>query len=795
MAVQLTIRSSPASRQPFFMQFDRYVIKEILPPFGLGLLVYTFVLLMNQILLLSQMFIDRGVAFKTVLALLFYLIPSVLAFTIPMSVLMGILAGLSRMSSDAEITAFKTLGINYGRLLRPVLFFSFCGWLVTSFLTLYGAPRANYRWVQILTRSVLSKVQFVITPREFNESIPRTVLYIQDIAPDKSWENIFVHFTGEGRAPAVILAEKARMNVFGEEKRAVLELFRGTVHTYQSQTPEDYTVTAFEHREMELDVGGFFASVSNVKRVREKDIRELWVDAALLKREARTAEAAEPNSFRMWPRERNLAAHWIEIHKKFALPFACFIFALLGIALGATTRKGGRTSGFTISIVIILIYYILITAGENLAMDGRLSPWLGMWGPNILLTLCGLAIFLSAHKEWTSLLPFRKSRRPPPEARTGRIRRRPLRLPKPALPFPGILDRYIIRKYLGIFLLGFVSMLAVFVIITFFDRIDSIYEHNKPLALFFSYLWYKIPEFVHLILPMSALIATLLSLGLLTKFNEITAMKACGVSLYRTVLPVLMLAVVVSFVSFYLQENILPSTNRKAEEVWNVVEDRPPRYISRVDRRWVIGRQRDRIFHYRQIDTIASVFHQITIFDIDPRTWTLGRRVFAEKASLLEGELMLSNTWRRDFEGGLPVSFDQQDRMILPVSEDMSYFLKESKEPSQMDFNELSAYIQRSEEQGFETMRFKVDLHSKLAFPLVSLIMVLVGIPFAFSMGKRGALVGIGLAMIIVVVYWVALSVFRSMGYAGLLNPLLAAWGPNLIFGLMGAYLIFTVRT
>ncbi len=795
MAVQLKIRRFSLSRKRFFMLFDRYVIKEVLPPFGLGLLVYTFVLLMNQILLLSQMFIDRGVAFKTVLALLFYLIPSVLAFTIPMSVLMGILAGLSRMSSDAEITAFKTLGINYRRLLRPVLFFSFCGWLVTSFLTLYGAPRANYRWVQTLTRSVLSKVQFIITPREFNESIPRTVLYIQDLAPDRSWENIFVHFTGEGRAPAVILAERARMNVFGEEKRAVLELFQGTVHTYQSQTPEDYTVTAFEHREMELDVAGFFAAVSNVKRVREKDIRELWVDAAALERETRNGAAAGQDSFRMWPRKRNLAAHSIEIHKKFALPFACFIFALLGIALGATTRKGGRTSGFTISIVIILIYYVLITAGENLAMDGRLSPWLGMWGPNLLLALCGLYIFISAYKEWTAIPPLRRSRRPPPEARTRRIRRRSFTLPKPALPFPGILDRYIIRKYLGIFLLGFVSLLAVFIIITFFDRIDSIYEHNKPLTLFFAYLWYKIPEFVHFILPMSALTATLLCLGLLTKFNEITAMKACGVSLYRTILPVVMMALAVSFVSFYLQENILPSTNRKAEEIWNVVEDRPPSHISRVDRRWVIGKQRDRIFHYRQIDTIASVFHQLTIYDIDPLSWTLSRRVFAEKASLREGEMTLSNAWSRDFESGVPVNFEQKEQLILPIAEDMSYFLKESKEPTQMDFNELRAYIQRSEEQGFETMRFKVDLHSKLAFPLVSLIMVLIGIPFAFSMGKRGALVGIGLAMIIVVVYWVALSVFRSMGYAGFLTPLLAAWGPNLLFGLIGVYLLFTVRT
>ena len=135
--------------------FDRYILKEIIPPFLIGLVVYSFVLLMNQILLLSELLIARGVPFKVVLDLLIYLLPSVLAFTVPMSVLMGILAGLSRLSSDAEITAFKTLGISYKRLLRPVLVFSFLGFIMTSFLTLYLAPRANYNWVQTFSESVL----------------------------------------------------------------------------------------------------------------------------------------------------------------------------------------------------------------------------------------------------------------------------------------------------------------------------------------------------------------------------------------------------------------------------------------------------------------------------------------------------------------------------------------------------------------------------------------------------------------------------------------------------------------
>lgn len=776
--------------------FDRYVLKEIVPPFALGLLVYTFVLLMNQILILSEYFIDRGVPLKTVLSLLFYLIPSVLAFTVPMAVLMGILAGLSRMSSDTEITAFKTLGISNRRLLRPVLVFSLCGWLIASFLLLYSAPRANYRFVRTFVGSVLTRIQFTITPREFNETIPRSVLYIQDVAPDNTWENIFVHLAEEGRPPAVIFASRARMNVFGQEKRAVLELFDGTVHTYHSQTPEEYQVTTFEHREVELDVAGFFASVSDVKSVREKDIGELVRDAAVLKQELVAQSPGRPEGGSFDWRRRNLSAHWIEIHKKFSLPFACFIFAFLGIALGATTRKGGRTSGFTVSIAVIIVYYILITGGENLAREGHLAPWLGMWGPNLFLALLGMYFYISSHREWDLRSAVQRKGRGDVATTPKAAGRKPVfRLPRVPLRFPSILDRYIIRKYLAIFVLSFLSMLAVFVIITFFERIDSVYEHHKPLSMFLDYLWFKTPEFMHYVLPVSALVAALVSLGLLSKFNEITAMKACGISLYRVVLPVVVLAVITSGASFYLQENILPATNRKADDVWNAIVDAPPRTTSQVDRRWIMGKSRDRIFHYQRFDTIASAFHGLTLLDIDPETWTLKRRTFAEKGFIEGRSLSLSNCWSLDFTEGQPRNFQRLETLSLDLDEERAYFLSEWKNPSQMSFGELRRYIQRIEERGFETSEFKVNLQFKMSFPLVSLIMVLIGIPFAFSMGKRGTLVGIALSMGIVVVYWVAVSVFRGLGNADLLSPVLAAWGPNIIFGLLGIYLMLTLRT
>ena len=337
-----------------FKFFDRYILREIAPPFGIGLLLCTFVLLMNQILVLSELFIAKGVSFGLAAEVLIYLIPALLAFAVPMAVLMGILAGLSRLSTDSEITAFRTLGISSRRLAWPLFVFAFAGWLVTSYLTLFLAPRANYKWVQTITGSVLAKVQVRIVPREFNETVPKMVLYIQEIDRDKTWRNVFVYLTKDPAEPRLILAREGRLDLFPEAKKATLVLTDGTVHSYPLADPEKYSITSFKRLEEGIDVESLFASMAGRKRVREKDIlelregvRELRADLALRESEekavakpgAEKAETAAPDRA-LRDMTRDLRAHWVEIHKKFALPFVCFIFVLLGLPLGMTTKKG-----------------------------------------------------------------------------------------------------------------------------------------------------------------------------------------------------------------------------------------------------------------------------------------------------------------------------------------------------------------------------------------------------------------------------------------------------------------------
>jgi len=790
--------------------FDRYVLKEVLPPFFMGLSIYTFVFLMDQLLRAPELFIAKGVTLGVTLLLLLYLVPSILAFTVPMSVLMGILAGLSRMSSDSEIIAFKTLGIRPHRLLRPLLVFAGAGWLLASALTLYVAPYFNYKWEVTLAASVLNKVELQFNPREFNESVPNMVVFIEDIGRDKTWRDVFIHFSDQPEEPRIVLARQARLHVYPEAKRAVIEFTGGIQHAGSLSDPDNYyRVESSARTEQEISAEALFSLYKPEKRMRMKNIEELFaglrtlkVKFPLLERDRLDVERRNiakndiqrlENATALADTEHDRRAHLVEIHKKLALPFACWIFVFLGLPLGSSTRKGGRTSGFTLSIVIILIYYICITAGEKTAMDGRISPFLGMWAGNLLFGAFSVYLYSRSARD----LPFFAFllKRPRGLEAGAPAKLSAVRWPRLTLSFPNILDRYVSRKYLFIAGLIFTSLLLISVIVTFFDSIGSLYEHHKPLVLLLDYIRYRIPEFIHYGLPVTTLMAALLTLGLFTKTNEITAMKACGISVYRTVVPLVLLAVVLGALSFHIQENILPRSNKMAAEVWNRINDVPPRSYGYETRNWVVSSSGDRFYHYNFYDPKTATFSRLSVFDIDLAQWTITRRIYAAKAVLKGEDLHLEDGWLREFKNESQSKYEKWAAWDLPPAAGKALVRDEGKEPAYMTYGELREHIRTVGDMGFDTVRFRVDLAAKSSFPFVALIMTLIGIPFAFAMGKRGALVGIGAGLAISVVYWVTIGIFLGLGYVSFLSPFLAAWGPNLIFGLIGLYLLFRLRT
>jgi LPS export ABC transporter permease LptF/LPS export ABC transporter permease LptG len=764
---------------------DRYVLREVVPPFLVGLLLVTFVLLMNQILLLADLFIDKGVPGGQAVRILALLVPSILVFALPMAVLMGILGGLARLSADSEIVAVRTLGIGPGRLARPLLLFGLSGFVITLPLALVLAPRANDAWVRTMTESVLARVPVKVEPLEFNETLPGLVFVVQEVGRDQTWRNVFAWMSEDPSHPRVVMARSGRLRLFPDERRAILELVDGTAYAGPLASPGEDTVTTFERLEEEIDVAGLFPSASSEKRVREKDIGELVRDLRALE-----AAASAPG-----PDSRQIRAHRIEIHKKLALPAACLIFALIGLPLGIMTGRAGRTGGFSLGLAIILIYYALITAGEQAAMNGRISAFLGMWGPDILLAAAGVWLVLAPGRGLPALFSrfFRSSPRPPrpgPSAPGGRVRSR-----AGSIGFPGLLDRYVSRKFLVLLALVLAALTAAAFLFTFFEILDEALRSGKPVRLAALYALAKLPELLAYLLPAAVLTAALLALGLLARTNEATALKSFGVSAYRTVLPVLVLAAAAGFLAFLVQERLVPAAHARAEAAWNEIHDRPPRSSSYLNRHWVLGGNAGRIYHFDYFEPGPSAFGRLSVFDIDARRWALVRRTFAEKAGIEGGALVYRDGWTRDYAAASGPAFSRSAVGRFDAARDMDLFRAPWQEPLRMSFGDLRRYTAEVRAMGFPAVRLRAELAQKISLPFVCLVMALLAVPFGFRMGRKGALVGFGLSVAIAMAYWGTYALFRSLGMAGQLTPFLGAWGANMLFGLAGAIGLLRVRT
>ena len=272
-------------------------------------------------------------------------------------------------------------------------------------------------------------------------------------------------------------------------------------------------------------------------------------------------------------------------------------------------------------------------------------------------------------------------------------------------------------------------------------------------------------------------------------------MKASGVSAYRTVLPVLVLAAAVCGLAFLVQERVVPAANARAESTWGLLHDMPAQSYSFLNRHWVLGRSGDRIYHYDYFDPAASAFSRLSVFDIDAGRWALSRRIFAAKASFEGDDLATIDGWTRDYAASSGPPFVRTASGRIDASGDKKAFRAPLKEPPRMTLGELRRYTAEVRGMGFPAVRLRADLAQKISLPFVSLVMALLAVPFGFRMGRKGTLVGVGLSVVIAMAYWGTFAVFRSLGAAGVLTPFLGAWGASILFGLAGFAGLLRLRT
>jgi len=765
---------------------DRYIFREIFSYALLGLFVFTFIFFVPQLVRLMDLVVSRSAGLGAIALLVACTLPGIFTFTIPMGVLVGVLIGLGRLSADSELIALQSLGFDRKRILLPVGVLAVAAAGATLWMTNWLGPPGLVKLHATEEALSTSQASFEVQPRVFEERFPHIVLYVSDVSGDGTrWKGILLAQTGEDATARITFAVSGIVLPDPEHGTLQFHLSNGTTHEFSRSDPNQYSVTTFGGSDLPVAIAEAGGAARAAPTLLEMPFAEV---------------------LRQY-RKGDVQAR-VEFHRRIAFPAACLVFALLGVPVGIRPQRGGRASGFVVTLLMVSGYYLLFVLGAGLARRGVVPAGLGMWGANLLTALCGLALvpgmdqirsdqgWFDRLRDWLRPRHVQRARH---SARLAAMR--PGHLPGPRAArgnaFPLLMDLYLLRSFFFYTLLFLVAFIFIFHSFTFFELLEDIGKHHIPAPVVLQYFAFLTPFMFYQLVPVAALIGVLVTLGVLSKNNEVTAFKTCGVSLYRLALPLLLAGMALAAVMFSLDDTILPFCNQRQDALRNQIKGRPAQTFFQPRRQWIFG-EGDRLYNYDYFDPQQGLFAGLSVFELDPQTFQLRKRAFAARAKYEAGlhGWVLQDGWVRTFQEGRVSSYKRFRVEDLPeFTEPPSYFNREVRAYTQMSWRELGAYIRELHQAGFDVSRLSVQWHKKFAYPMIAPIIMLLAIPFAFLVGTRGAVGGLALGVGIGILYWATSALAEAIGAAGQLPPVLAGWGSAMVFGFVGLYFLLRMRT
>ncbi len=765
---------------------DRYVWKEMGPPLAIGVAVFTFFLFIDRIYQLTNLVITKNVPFHLVFSLLIFMLPSFLTLTLPMALLVAVLLVCGRLAGDLEVTALKAAGVSPLRLFRPYVVAGLVVTALIAWLTLSITPWATAAFHRQLFKILQTRATTGVKERTFSAAFGQIVIYVEEVTPSQvALKGVLVSDERDPQRSRIILAREGRLLSDEENRRITLRFIDGSINETDVGDPRRFRYTAFALYDMNLAVDSpLTATARDEKPERQLPLGKLRAAAADLERQGQI-----------------VAPYHVEFHKRFALPVAALVFVLVGFPLGIRAHRGGRAVALASSFGIVVSYYIVFNSLEGLALSRRLPAGLAIWLPNLAFGLLGLGLLRAATagvttawmdvfwRIWAGLSPQYAGREvtPPREQRQG-----PLRGPRVST---FIIDRYLVREYLYFLGLGALVGAVLYIVVDLLQTLDRFLRVKPPLLLILQHFAYNMPGELYKGLPLIVLIATVFLFLSLTRQRELDALKAAGISLYRVSLPILLTAFVISLLAVLFQEAALPELNAKAEEVDRVkIRGMLPRHLQRQSQIWYRSSE-TRFLRMALLDPVDKSMEGLLVLEIDPE-FTLVERLDARRARWTPDGWQLSGGVIRRLDPQNRVRSEPFESHLAVMPEHIDDFTQVQKAPDTMSFLELRAFVAKLRQSGHPVAKYMVHLYSKLSFPLVHFIMALVAIPFALVSPKSGGrAVGIGVAIVISVSYWVVDSIALAFAQADLLPPPLAAWTANIVFAGLGTALFLNART
>jgi LPS export ABC transporter permease LptG/LPS export ABC transporter permease LptF len=779
----------------------RYILGEILSLTLIGCALFTFILFMPQLPHILEVVVRNSSTWVDVAEIFVFTLPNLLKVTIPMAVLWGVLLGFSRLAADSEIIAMRASGLGIGYFVRVASIVAVTGTLLGLGNSLYLAPRANQAIIEMQQSLETSQASYEIESRVFYEDFKNFVLYVQDVragAGATNWRQVFMADVSDPVNPVITTAASATV-VNDNPQELIMRLRDGLRDETVADEPGQSNISTFTTADMPLALNP------------QNDVHLGRMDTKLY---------AMPMSA-LFQRIHELGGkpdakgYLIEMYNRFALPMACVVLMLLGVPLGANSRRGGKSAGIVFTILLVFVYYILSLTGISLGHQSGLPAFIAVWAANIIFAVAGIFLLwqmatggqiLSAMAAWASQLPKFKVPAKTNEFQVakflGRFQPRAQRT-RPRSVFPRILDEYILREFVTMFamvLFGFVLLMLVF---TFFELVSDILRNHIALSVVGEYLLNLTPSMLYLITPLAVLIAALVTFGVMNRNSEIIAIKATGISLYRLIVPIVAIAAALAVALFLFDQYYLPQANRRQEALRNQIKGRPTQTYLHPEQKWMMGQkpqpgQPGRIFYYEFFDPDRNEFANLSVFEFDPATFQLTRRIFAKRVvwDADSGGWAFESGWVRDVQGATVTDYRTYLKTTFPeIRATPDYFKKEDVQSQEMNFGQLNRYIRDLQQSGFDTKRLSVALWHKLSYPLITVVMAVLAIPFALSMGRRGSISGVAVAIAVALVYMVVDNLFGAMGYVNYLPASLAAWSADVLFALAGGYLLLKTPT
>jgi LPS export ABC transporter permease LptG len=796
-------------RKPWRLFFS--IFKEALPFTAISFFILTTLVFVQQVGKYSGIILSFQASTQITLRFLLSLIPGIIIITLPVALLLGTVMACSRLSTDGELTAAQSLGISKINLALPFLTLGLLGALFTFHLSSQVAPKALKQLKNLRAKILLEEASTQIRPRVFITSFPNVLLHVQDVDPRTGdWLGVFILQQDPSRGISRLLTSERGLLRITTAPRITLEaqLYRGVSLENRTDPAQNTQPAAISNQAANSQAASDFEKLSIKLTEKGADNGEA-IDASsdfslmTLTEVARAAKGAPEAKARLRAR--------VEWHKRLALSLACltltcvtFIFALRG------KRFSTRPRTVVMILFVAMAFYLVLVAGQNLALSGSLPAWLGVWLSNILLSIYIFKSFISNKQFFpvsalTGIFPApgNRSQRLQETAQKSSSeedKKGESQQSKPSgFSLINLINYLIVSEVTKYYLLALLALVVTSVVFTLFDLIPAMAKSGTSVGYTTSYLLYLAPQLAYYVSPFAMLVAILTGCSVLARTNQFVILACAGQGKWRITTAILITAFSLGFGLWLFSDYLLPFTNREQDIRYHKIKNRQLEQTTiAFGKKWVLGKN-NIIYSYQRIDGDNSLVNT-SMFHLSPSNGVIERATHFGKATQLS-----ANTWQAA-EGWIDTIKPnltiermplQTDNQTVRIEDGSSLFKRTVNESSKMSSNELNDYISQLKGIGIGTTELQLDLRKRIAFPFSCLTLALLAIPFAnIRRARRSSpMISIALGVGISLVFWLLMTLFEAAGKQSSLPVSMAVWGPQILLLAMGMYLNFRYRS